>query len=123
MSITGVQQILGDLAARGQFFRVYVPQRGINRPRYNWQYKSLRIDTIVGYLTVIERKHNLVLSCIHEMLYSDPGGKNIIEIKTTPILHCGDDREIQDLAITEFVLSPESIICVLEEEKNSEHAS
>lgn len=112
------QEILGYLASRQRTFRIRIANDGIFRPKYRWKQGDLDIDDIVGIVTVLFDRPNLVLSRIHT-LWMPPlasWGSKTFTIGTTLILHKGDDREIADLPIPGFKLVPQNIECVFEKE-------
>ena len=111
------QELLGYLANRQQKFRIRIADNGIFRPKYRWKQEELDIDDIVGTVTVMFGRPNLVLSRI-QTLWMPPlsSWNKTFSIGTTLILHKGDDRDIADLPVPGFKLVPQNIECVFEQE-------
>lgn len=107
------QEVLGYAVRRFQNFRVWIPKmKGIYRPLYRWDEDDVDIGTFVGFVTDIDDKPHLVMSRVHTIWM----GNNTWKVKTIPVLHNNDDRDVSDLSVKEFTLTPTMIDCLFKKE-------
>ena len=106
--------MLGDLVERRRQFKLQVPKRGIHRPFYVWENEDIEVNTLVGFLSIMNGKTLLSLSRI-DTLWLD--GDAVIRVRTTPILHLGDERKVSELLVPTFDLPVGAIACLFRKVK------
>ncbi len=107
------QILLGRLVVAGRPFRIWIKDRGTYQVIYRWNQHKIELGDIVGYITTIEEKHNLVLSTV-ERIFLGPKPNYTWCLSTIPIQHCNDTKTLEELSVSKLVLSKENIYCVFE---------
>jgi hypothetical protein len=99
-----IQEELGYRAQLCIPFRVKIPNcPSIFKPIYLWKHRGLYVGNLVGHVIVVHGEPNLLITRITKI--------NAIEVISIPILHSGDTRSIQDLAVPEFHIPVNQIHC------------
>lgn len=108
-----IEDVLGPLTLEGKQYKVQLPDGKTYIPQYTINPDDLRAGAYVGHIVMFE-KPMLMISRVILLTFSEVGA--IINwpklIKTEPVMHSWDERSIEELPVTEFELTIDTLQCI-----------